>query len=348
MPTRRTLLANGIAAGAGLALAAPLLRGLPAAAAISDLQRNAAVVRRFKGAQGTKDEADAMREVLAPNYKRWRGGIEHLAANARDQGFPGPGSYLRGAFPDRTDTIEDIVADGDHVGMLFRVRGTHRGNFFGIAPTDKPFDIHELGIFRLADGKIAEAWFMADELGLLQQLGAKMPARKDGKRIVPPVTGTGEDADDLVARWSASSYQPPDADSMMLRDNRIMVVRSKGGAPAASDRAGDFRQTRVGFQHLRDYGNAKGVGNETITAALPDRHDRIDDVLAQGETVWMRFRVAGTHGGKLYGLAPTQKRVEVPEVGIMRIANGKWKEAWYFADELGLLLQLDAVDTVLG
>ena len=101
MPTRRKLLTDTLTIGAGLALAGPLLRDAPAAAAISDLQRNAAVVRRFKTAQGTKDEADATREVLSPSYKRWRGGIEHLAANARDQGFPGPGSYLRGAFPDR-------------------------------------------------------------------------------------------------------------------------------------------------------------------------------------------------------------------------------------------------------
>jgi len=344
MLTRRTLLATGFATGAGLALPAVDR----AAAQAADLARNKAVVRRFKEAQGTKEEADAIREVLSPGYKRWRGGIEHLAANARDQGFPGPGSYLRGAFPDRTDTIEHIVADGDRVGMLFRVRGTHKGNLFGIAPTNKPFDILELGMFRLADGKITEAWFMADELGLLQQLGAKMPARREGRRIVPPVTGGGEDADALVASWSAQSYLPPGPDSMTLRQNRIMVVRSKGSAPAASDRAADFKQTRVGFQHLRDYGNAKGVGGETITAALPGRHDRVDEVLAEGDSVWMRFRVAGTHGGRLYGLAPTGKQVEVPEVGRMRFSDGKWKEAWYFADELGLLLQLDAVDAVLG
>jgi predicted ester cyclase len=344
MLTRRTLLATSLATGAGLAL--PAIDR--AAAQAADLARNKAVVRRFKEAQGTKEEAEAIREVLSPSYKRWRGGLEHLAANARDQGFPGPGSYLRGAFPDRTDTIEDIVADGDRVGMLFRVRGTHKGNLFGIAPTNRPFDIHELGIFRLADGRITEAWFMADELGLLQQLGAKMPARKDGQRIVPPVAGGGEDADDLVARWSATSYLPPGPDAMTLRQHRIMVVRSKGSAPAASDRAADFRQTRVGFQHLRDYGNAKGVGTETITAALPGRRDRVDEVLAEGDAVWMRFRVAGTHGGKLYGLAPTHKPVEVPEVGRMRLVDGKWKEAWYFADELGLLLQLDAVDAVLG
>jgi predicted ester cyclase len=340
MLTRRTLLTASLATGTGLALA-PAIDRAAAQDVGAALARNKAVVRRFKEAQGTKEEADAMREVLAPDYKRWRGGIEHLAANAKDQGFPGPGAYLRGAFPDRTDTIEDIVADGDRVGMLFRVRGTHKGNFFGIAPTDKPFDIHELGIFRLADGKITEAWFMADELGLLQQLGAKMPARKDGKRIVPPVTGGGEDPDRLLAMLKAKASSGQDR-------NRVMVVSSKGSAPAASDRASDFKQTRVGFQHLRDYGNAKGVGSETITAALPGRRDRIDEMLAEGDEVWMRFRVAGTHGGKLYGLAPTQKPVEVPEVGRMRFADGKWKEAWYFADELGLLLQLDAVDTVMG
>jgi predicted ester cyclase len=234
-----------------------------------------------------------------------------------------------------------VVAEGDGVGMLFRVRGTQKGNFFGIAPTGKTIDINELGIFRLADGKITAAWFMADELGLLQQLGARLPARRDGQRIVPPVTGAGDDPDALLARLkSTAAATAPDR-------YRIMVVSAKGSAPAA-ERTPDFRQTRVGFQHLRDYGNAKGVGAETITVALPDRHDRIDEVLAEGATVWMRFEVAGSHGGKLYGLPPTGQRVEVPEVGIFRFADGKWKEAWYFADELGLLLQIGAVDQVLG
>jgi predicted ester cyclase len=348
MLTRRTLLTNGLATGAGLALAMPAIGGAAAQAADTALARNKAVVRRFKEAQGTKDEAEAIREVMAPTYKRWRGGVEHLAANAKDQGFPGPGSYLRGAFPDRTDTIEDVIAENDRVCMLFRQRGTHTGNLFGIAPTGKTFDIYELGIFRVADGKIIEAWFMADELGLLQQLGARLPPRKDGHRIVPPVTGAGDDPDELAAMWSAMSYFPSGPDSMAIHDNLITAVRSKSATPSADDRATDFRQTRVGFQHLRDYGKAKGVANETITVALPGRHDRIDQVLAERDKAWMRFKVAGTHDGNLYGLPPTGKQVEVPEVGIFRFADRKWTEAWYFADELGLLLQIGAVDKVLS
>ena len=62
----------------------------------------------------------------------------------------------------------------------------------------------------------------------------------------------------------------------------------------------------------------------------------------------MRFKVAGTHGAPLYGLPATGRQVEVPEVGIMRIADGKWKEAWYFADELSLMMQLGMLDAVLS
>ncbi len=338
MPTRRVVLQTSLAAAAAVAM--PSLRRAYAQA--SSLERNKAVVRRFKESQGTKDEAQAMREVLAPNYKRWRAGFEHIGANARDQGFPGPGSYLRGAFPDRTDTIEQMIAEGDMVGMLFKVRGTHKGNFYGIEPTGKTIDVYELGIFRLANGQITEAWFLGDDAGMLKQLGAKLPPRKDGGRIVPPVTGEGEDPDAVIARLAAG---PP---TTMEARQKLMVARSKGSAPPAADRAPDFRLTRVGFQHLRDHGNAKGVGNQTITAALPGRRDRIDNLIAEGDHVWMRFKVAGTHGAPLYGLSATGKLIEVPEVGIMRFSDGKWKEAWYFADELGLLLQLGAADLLVG
>ena len=47
-------------------------------------------------------------------------------------------------------------------------------------------------------------------------------------------------------------------------------------------------------------------------------------------------------------MAPTVQRAAMPEVGFVRFINGKRKEAWSFADGLGLLLRLDAVDEVLG
>jgi predicted ester cyclase len=338
MRTRRTFLKNALGAGAGLVVAARQPRRALAQTE-SALDRNKSVVRRYKEAM---NRGAATEEFFAPGYKRLRAGLLHLGDNARDQGFRGPGAGLRDAIPDRMDVIEEIVADGDKVGMLWRLTGTHKGELYGIPPTGRKIDIYELGILRLANDKIAEGWFMADEAGLLRQLGAGLPPRKDRKLIVPEPLNTGEDPDIVLRRLKALP-----AASVEDR-NKLVVASSKTSAPASAERTPDYRQRRFGFQHLRDYGVARGVAEFNITRAFPDRRDRIDDLLAEGDKVWMHFELAGTHSASLYGLPPTGRRVEAPEIGIMRIVDGKWKDSWYFGDELGLLLQLDALQVLRG
>jgi predicted ester cyclase len=308
----------------------------------SQRERNKAVVLGYKEAMKSKPQKEVEAAFMGPGYRRIRSGMQNITANARDQGFPPPGDYLRGAFPDRTDTVEEIIADGDMVGVLFKLTGTHKGNFLGIAPTGKSIDVYEAGIFRLADGKIVESWFMADEVRLLRQIGATLPARKDGKRIAPPLTGEGEDAEIVIKRLAAGPL-----DQVEDR-NKLLVVRSKGSAPPSDLRAPDFRQRRAGFQNLREFGERSGAATETVTAAMPERSDPIDGLLAEGEKVWMRFKLSAVHSKPLYGLPPTGRRVEAPEIGIARIVDGKWKDAWYFGDELGLLLQLGYADQVLA
>jgi predicted ester cyclase len=66
-----------------------------------------------------------------------------------------------------------MVAEGDKVVTRWRMRGTHRGEFRGIAPTDKEVEVTGIGIFRFSPaGKVVESWDSLDELGMLQQLGA--------------------------------------------------------------------------------------------------------------------------------------------------------------------------------
>ncbi len=338
---RRGFLKGALGAGAGLTLNAADSQWAAAQSAASQLERNKAVALRFKKAQGTKEEQDVMREVLSPNYQRLRGGMHHLAANAQDQGYPGGGSFLRGAFPDRVDVIEEVIAEGDQVGLLFRLTGTHQGSLFGIPPTRKKIDVHEIAILRIADGKIAESWFMADEAALLKQLGAKMPARTDGRLIVPPVTNAGEDPDAVVKRLESGRL------STQEDRYRLIVARSKGAAPPRDLRAPNYQQLRNGFPHLREYGIARGAGKETVTQAFPDRRDRIDGFIAEKDSVWMRFKVAGTHTVAMYGIAATGKVVEVAEIGTTRFVDGKWAQSWYFGDELGMILQLGLSPNIL-
>ena len=339
MPTRRTVLETGLLTG--LAAGVAPLAALRAQTDAATRESNKEIVLRLKESQGTDRYDATAAELLSPSYTRLRGGFAHLAANARGQGFPSAGTNLRDAIPDRVDIVEDIIADGDRVGLLFRVTGTHRGNLFGIPATGRRIDVYELAVIRLSGGQIVEAWFMADEAAVLKQLGTGLPVRTDGRRIVPPVTGEGGDGDAMLAHLQATS------DGSQASRNKIAVASSKSSSPPNDLRADDFRQLRRGFEHLRELGVANGAGDLSVTQSLPDRRDKVDLLLAEDDKVWMQFRLSGTNMRSLYGLPPSHQPVEVPEIGRMRFENGLWKEGWYFGDELGLLLQIDQADALI-
>ena len=80
-------------------------------------------------------------------------------------------SEFREAFSDFHTTIEDQIAEGDRVMTRWRMNGTHRGEFRGIAPTGAELEVTGIGIFRFSDGKVVESWDNFDQLGMMQQLG---------------------------------------------------------------------------------------------------------------------------------------------------------------------------------
>lgn len=79
-------------------------------------------------------------------------------------------TLFRSAFPDFYMTIEDLIAENDLVVGRFTQGGTHRGEFMGIAPTNRQVQFTEIGILRVAGDQVIESWYETDMLGLLQQL----------------------------------------------------------------------------------------------------------------------------------------------------------------------------------
>lgn len=78
---------------------------------------------------------------------------------------------LLAAFPDFRLVIEDQIAEGDRVATRVTFRGTHLGEYRGIAPTGRPVAYQGIAVDRIAGGKVVEGWHQADNLGLLRQLG---------------------------------------------------------------------------------------------------------------------------------------------------------------------------------
>ena len=103
-----------------------------------------------------------------------------------------------------------------------------------------------------------------------------------------------------------------------------------------------FRPSRVGMATLAALNTDPGLRFDGTS--IPDRSDRMLDVIVHGNRVWATWLIQGTHRGPIYGIPPTGRPVSVLEVGQWRIENGLIAEAWFLVDELALIHQLGAVD----
>jgi predicted ester cyclase len=77
-------------------------------------------------------------------------------------------------------------------------------------------------------------------------------------------------------------------------------------------------------------------------AAFPDVQMTVDDVIASGDKVVLRWHSEGTHRGALAGLAPTGVYGSATGISIDRWQDGKIVEAWAEWDNMGLARQLGA------
>jgi steroid delta-isomerase-like uncharacterized protein len=85
------------------------------------------------------------------------------------------------AFPDSTHDIKAVIAEGDMVAVRFTQVSTHTGDYEGIPPTGNKISVECQHMFRLANGKIAEAWLVEDNLGMMMQLGMELKPKEGEK-----------------------------------------------------------------------------------------------------------------------------------------------------------------------
>jgi steroid delta-isomerase-like uncharacterized protein len=132
---------------------------------------NKAQARRLFEEGFSQGKVDVVDEVLDPNFVCYDPNSESGEVRGADT-IKGEIEYFRNAVPDLTYTIEDQIAEDDKVVTRYTVSGTHQGEFFGVAPTDKPIRMTGMSIDRFEDGKMVEEWPEYDLLGVMRQLGA--------------------------------------------------------------------------------------------------------------------------------------------------------------------------------
>jgi steroid delta-isomerase-like uncharacterized protein len=130
---------------------------------------NLVIQQKFGSAVNT-GELELLRDLIASDV------VDHDPAP--DQS-PGPEGYirmfaaLRTSFPDLAVSVDQLVVDGDKIAIAYTLSGTHRGEFMDVAPTGRKIRARGVQIARFRDDKMVERWGSSDQLGILQQIGAR-------------------------------------------------------------------------------------------------------------------------------------------------------------------------------
>ena len=139
-------------------------------------EEHKALVQRFVKKfwnQGNMAAADELMTANATIFLPGRGEVSK-------ESFKAFAMTLRDAFPDWHSTVEEMIVEGDQVAERWTGRGTHQGEFQGIAPTGRQVAVPGFVFYHVTSGKITEFRGLFDGLGMLHQLGAMPTSQQTG------------------------------------------------------------------------------------------------------------------------------------------------------------------------
>ena len=144
-------------------------------------QRNMEIIRQTHASLAAGD-VDAFKAAISPNYTRhcqaMPPGLQEL--HGTEEFFAFIEEFTK-AVPSYTDSLSNMIADGDRVAYVSTITGTQTGPMGVFPATGKTFTLVNIIMQRLEDGKVVETWVSWDNVAFLSQLGL-MPGPPDGSK----------------------------------------------------------------------------------------------------------------------------------------------------------------------
>lgn len=132
-------------------------------------ENNKAIVRRFYEEVMNNGRVELLDELMDEDFDD-HGEALFGSPQGREvikQGIIATHSIL----PNLHVTIEDMIAEGDMVGVRGTMRCTHQGEWLGVTPTGNELTWKGIAMFRFSNGRLMQRWFNSDGLTIMQQLG---------------------------------------------------------------------------------------------------------------------------------------------------------------------------------
>jgi predicted ester cyclase len=143
------------------------------------VEENKATIRRFYEEGANTRNSAVISELVAADFVGYYPDIaEGLGGISRGpQALIQDLNNIAAMIPDFHTSVEDMVGEGDKVGIRGSTRGTHTGEIPGVRPTGRTVSFTWSAIYRFANGKIVERWLNDDALSTFEQLGL-IPAQQ--------------------------------------------------------------------------------------------------------------------------------------------------------------------------
>jgi predicted ester cyclase len=149
-----------------------------------DLAANKALVRRLLEEGFNAGNLDVVDEVVAPDVVTHNPLI--LDAPAGPDSIRGGIEMIRSAFDDLHVEVQELIAEGDRVASMVLMSGTNTGDYRRGGATGRKGEIRAFFVWRIAGGRIAENWGVADRFAFLQDLGVVPSDDELAARMPPP------------------------------------------------------------------------------------------------------------------------------------------------------------------
>ena len=124
------------------------------------VEENRSLVQRYITEVWNAGSLDVLDEIYDPHFTKF-GGIPALKESVEGS---------RTSFPDLHFEIEDVVAEDDKIAYRWIARGTHDGEYDGIAPTGNLIMLTGITLLRITNGRIVDDQFESNLHSLPDQL----------------------------------------------------------------------------------------------------------------------------------------------------------------------------------
>jgi serine phosphatase RsbU (regulator of sigma subunit) len=237
-------------------------------------EENKAIFRRYLEEAWNQSNLEVIDEIFDRYISHQPNGSVHERGPQDVKRFV---SEFRAAFPDLRLIMEEQIAEGDKVVSRGTIRGTHQGEFRGMAPTDEEMEIPGMAVFRFSEeGKVVESWDSYDQLSLMRQSIEQelRMARTIQQALLPQSLPQLEG-------WQITPYYQPARevggdfyDFFELEDSRIGVAVGDAtgkGMPAALAVSATSSMLRAVAQAFGSSspGEVLSRVNETLVARIP-------------------------------------------------------------------------------